>query len=119
MPENSTDYAHEIDNGRNLRSVICKYCTSVILTPLSASISYFEFDLPLMSQKKNDGNIETETVSTFWIVNDMFTFQNVGFSHTIEDKKYLTCADCEAGPIGYHDLSQKKSYVALSRVIHS
>ncbi|GJQ76442.1 hypothetical protein Trydic_g2155 [Trypoxylus dichotomus] len=119
MPENTIDYSHEIDNGKNVRSVTCKYCTSVILTPSSASISYFEFDLPLMSQKKNDGNIETETVSIFWIVNDMFTFQNVGFSHTMGNKKYLTCADCEAGPIGYHDLSENKSYVALSRVIHN
>lgn len=48
----------------------------------------------------------------------MFTFQNVGFSHTVGNNKYLACADCEAGPIGYHDVANKKSYVALSRVQH-
>lgn len=42
MPENSADYSQEIDNGKNLRSVICKFCTSIILTPSTASFSSFE-----------------------------------------------------------------------------
>lgn len=72
-----------------------------------------------MKQKKsNESSPETETISCFWTVPDMFTFQNVGFSNTVGDNKYLTCADCEAGPIGYHDIPSKKSYVALSRVEH-
>ena len=34
----------------------------------------------------------------------MFDFDNVGFSRTVEDGvKYLVCADCEMGPIGYHN----------------
>lgn len=48
----------------------------------------------------------------------MFTFQNVGFTHTFDGNKYLACADCEAGPIGFHDVENKASYVALSRVCH-
>ena len=29
------------------------------------------------------------------------------------------CADCEEGPIGFHDTSSKKAfYVALDRVLH-
>ena len=31
----------------------------------------------------------------------MFDFDNVGFSKTVDDCKFLTCADCEIGPIGY------------------
>lgn len=30
-------------------------------------------------------------------------FENVGFSKTVDTTKYLSCADCDAGPIGYHD----------------
>ena len=37
----------------------------------------------------------------FWVVSDMFDFDNVGFSKTVDDCKFLTCADCEIGPIGY------------------
>ncbi|NXB17008.1 MSS4 factor, partial [Rhagologus leucostigma] len=33
--------------------------------------------------------------------------------------KFLVCADCEAGPIGWHCLDDKDSfYVALERVAH-
>lgn len=79
----------------------------------------FQFSLPLIKQKTGpEQSPETEVISLFWVVNDMYTFENVGFSNTVENTKYLTCADCEAGPIGYHDLTTKKSYVALTRVQH-
>ncbi|CAG9838252.1 unnamed protein product [Diabrotica balteata] len=120
MPDCSENFEKEISDGKNARSIKCKYCNSVILTPLCASFSSFEFQLPLMKQTKNsEDNPEKETVSLFWAVTDMFTFQNVGFSNTVGTTKYLTCADCELGPIGYHDLSNKMSYVALTRVLHS
>ena len=68
----------------------------------------------------------------------MFTFENIGFSNTVGDFKYLICADCDMGPIGkfssirayhrqdleiyffagYHVISTKKNYVALLRVKH-
>ncbi|KAJ8925369.1 hypothetical protein NQ315_009200 [Exocentrus adspersus] len=119
MPHSSENYENEVSNGKNLRSIKCKYCSSVILSPASASFANFEFDLPLIRQSKaNESNPETERVSLFWVVSDMFTFQNVGFSNTVGNNKYLTCADCEAGPIGYHDIPSKKSYVALNRVNH-
>lgn len=46
----------------------------------------------------------------------MFTFENIGFSHTVDNYKYLICADCEMGPVGYHNITTKKCYVALERV---
>lgn len=82
--------------------------------------SILQFELPLLKQKKNYGDTpETEHVSLFWKVNDMFTFQNVGFTNTVGDNKFLACADCDAGPIGYYDIQSKKSYIALSRVHHA
>jgi hypothetical protein len=48
----------------------------------------------------------------------MFDFDNLGFSKTVGDIKYLICADCEIGPIGWHSIESKKSYVAISRVKH-
>lgn len=46
----------------------------------------------------------------------MYSFENIGFSNTIDDYKYLTCADCEMGPIGWFDNKTKTSYVAIWRV---
>lgn len=42
MPGCSENYQGEIENGRNLRSVKCKYCNSVVLTPNSADFETIE-----------------------------------------------------------------------------
>jgi hypothetical protein len=62
--------------------------------------------------------LESEEFTEFWEIEDMFTFDNVGFSNTVGNYKFLICADCEMGPVGYHDLETKKSFVALARVKH-
>uniref|UniRef100_T1H5S0 Guanine nucleotide exchange factor MSS4-like protein n=1 Tax=Megaselia scalaris TaxID=36166 RepID=T1H5S0_MEGSC len=63
-------------------------------------------------------DVETEEISEFWVVNDMFTFENIGFSNQVDNVKYLTCADCEKGPVGFNIASEKNCYIALSRVKH-
>ncbi|XP_077868071.1 guanine nucleotide exchange factor MSS4-like isoform X2 [Saccoglossus kowalevskii] len=76
--------------------------------------------LPHMKKKsEQQGAMDGETLKEFWVVDDMYTFENVGFTNTVNDIKYLICADCEVGPIGWHDLSKKKEfYIALDRVHH-
>lgn len=73
-----------------------------------------------MHQKhsRNVDELENEVFKDFWVVDDMFTFENIGFSNAVGDFKYLICADCDMGPIGYHSLSTKKNYIALVRVKH-
>eukprot|EP01044_Picomonas_judraskeda_P002422 COSAG03_NODE_174_length_11156_cov_11.031112_3_plen_256_part_00 len=34
----------------------------------------------------------------------MYSFVNIAFSRTVGQDKYLCCADCEFGPLGYHEL---------------
>lgn len=42
----------------------------------------------------------------------MMDFENVGFSKTVDTTKYLSCADCDLGPLGYHDTAKEpKEYV--------
>ena len=73
-----------------------------------------------MHQKhsKSIDELESECFKEYWIIEDMFYFENIAFSNTVGNYKYLICADCEMGPLGYHDLSTKRSYVALQRVKH-
>ena len=70
--------------------------------------------------KKNETQpMDGEDLKAFWLVTDMFTFDNVGFTNTVDSIKYLICADCEIGPIGWHNISDKKAfYVAVERVKH-
>ena len=108
------------EDKKNSKQLICLYCPSKILPPTMGSYEDSkEYELQIV--KKNDEgivNIVKEKLSQFYCVEDMFDFDNVGFSKTVENMKYLICADCEAGPIGYHDLNTKKCYVALSRINH-
>ena len=75
--------------------------------------------MPSMTEKnKIDGGPVGDNVNTFWLVEDMFHFENVGFSKTVNDcEQYLVCADCEIGPIGWTSIGNKKElYVAADRV---
>lgn len=90
----------------------CPYCCVY-------TVPYFQIFLPFMKkktelQKPSDG----ETLKSHWLVDDMYTFENVGFSNTVNGIKYLICADCEIGPVGWHSTDAKNEfYIALDRVL--
>ncbi|NXB38651.1 MSS4 factor, partial [Eulacestoma nigropectus] len=106
--------------GRNLRAVLCQRCGSRVLLPGAATFA--RLLLPAMRKKAaaaaaagGGGDVLRE----HWLVRDMFSFENVGFTRDVGNVKFLVCADCEAGPIGWHCLDDKDSfYVALERVAH-
>ncbi|KAK0047912.1 guanine nucleotide exchange factor MSS4 [Biomphalaria pfeifferi] len=105
--------------GKNKTKIYCQRCPSLVLSPRQATLVQKEFFLPNMYQKNECTPIEGVTLVDFWHVSDMLTFDNVGFSKTVDNIKYLMCADCEVGPIGWHSVHDKKSYyVAVDRVKH-
>lgn len=80
----------------------------------------FQMNLPLMHQDtRKEGELQSEKITEFYHVENMYTFENIGFTLTVDNYKYLSCADCDAGPVGYYDMNTKHSYVALSRVEHA
>lgn len=52
------------------------------------------------NHSRNLDELETQSFIEYWIIDDMFTFENIGFSNPVGDYKYLICADCDMGPIG-------------------
>ncbi|XP_038070102.1 guanine nucleotide exchange factor MSS4-like [Patiria miniata] len=107
--------------GMNIKNLACERCKSIVLRPGLANATQKEFFLPHMkvksaNQEPNDG----ETLQDFWLVKGMYTFENVGFTNTVQNIKYLICADCEVGPIGCQELQNKDNfYVAVDRVIYT
>eukprot|EP00731_Ephydatia_muelleri_P026464 Em0018g564a len=79
--------------------------------------------MPSMTEKYNIGmDPNGEALTDFWCVSDMYHFENVGFSKNVGSStlKYLLCADCEIGPIGWHDtVTKDEFYVAAKRVKYS
>ncbi|XP_064598828.1 guanine nucleotide exchange factor MSS4-like [Liolophura sinensis] len=118
--EQGVDVAALIEDDKNRTKIVCQLCSSVILLPGKAAYVSKEFPLPHMKKKKEGTDVaDAEELSDYWVVDDMFTFENVGFSNTVGMIKYLTCADCEIGPVGWHDLNNKKAYyISLTRVQH-
>ncbi|XP_060765955.1 guanine nucleotide exchange factor MSS4 [Neoarius graeffei] len=110
------------EDGKNTKSVVCQRCGSKVLCPGMAVFAEKQLFLPSM-QKNNinqpDGTLDGDTLTAHWLVDDMYTFENVGFTKDVGKIKYLICADCEIGPIGWHNLDDKKYfYIALDRVKH-
>ncbi|XP_073971249.1 RAB interacting factor STRAT [Rhodnius prolixus] len=112
-----TDVEELILEGKNKTTVYCSWCPSKILNPNSGTYKTVDFKLPHMNQPDGDLN-EAEEISDYWAVHDMYIFENIGFSKTVDNVKYLICADCEIGPIGWFDIPSKESFIALSRVKH-
>ncbi|XP_030076688.1 guanine nucleotide exchange factor MSS4 [Microcaecilia unicolor] len=108
--------------GNNMKAVLCQRCGSKVLLPGSARYCRKELFLPSMKKKNAlvaDNSPGGEMLTDHWLVDDMYTFENVGFTKDVGNIKYLVCADCEIGPIGWHCLEDRKSfYVALERVKH-
>ena len=67
---------------------------------------YQEKEYELESMTKDTAG-EKELVKVMVEVDDMFLFDNLGFTNTVDTTKYLACADCDVGPLGYHDLNTK------------
>ncbi|XP_041376348.1 guanine nucleotide exchange factor MSS4-like [Gigantopelta aegis] len=109
-----------LENGKNKTNIYCQHCPSLVLSINQAKKVETEFVLPHMFKKRVESEPdEGETLRDYWMVEDMFTFDNVGFTNSVGTIKYLICADCEIGPIGWHDSTNKKRfYIALDRVKH-
>ncbi|KAI4497508.1 hypothetical protein M0802_007519 [Mischocyttarus mexicanus] len=103
---------------KNKEKLFCTFCPSKILNADTATFVTMEFALPHIHSKGEDVGNQEETITEYWYIEDMFAFENIAVSHAVGNIKYLACADCERGPVGWQDLATKKSYIALSRVKH-
>ena len=102
---------------KNAGVIQCELCGSIILQPNTATWTEVPEGIYLPSMKTSDK--EGVKAHEFWTVSDMFTFENVGFCNTVDNIKYLACADCEVGPIGAHFLDNRNVfYVSPLRVKH-
>ncbi|XP_030556880.1 guanine nucleotide exchange factor MSS4 homolog [Drosophila novamexicana] len=115
------NFAEQIVNDKNKTNVRCQFCNSLMLKAKEGTYAEQQIDVPLMMQKKDSkaDALNTEALHHFWLVEDMMSFENIGFSHTVDGRKFLVCADCERGPVGYHELASKRCYLALKRVVHA
>ncbi|XP_054258736.1 guanine nucleotide exchange factor MSS4 [Macrosteles quadrilineatus] len=107
-----------IEEGKNKRAVFCVRCPSKILCVGVGQYKEIEYSLPNIVSKKvlQEGETDEEVLKEYWQIDNMYNFENIGYTNTVDGKKFLICADCELGPLGWQDLETKSSYLAVRRV---
>ncbi|KAI3641589.1 hypothetical protein MIR68_000377 [Amoeboaphelidium protococcarum] len=128
---------HINQNGSNAVNFICPQtqCKSLIVrkgvAQYQKSIEHLSdsnidrYKLPELNAVEQNPQQQLEG---YWMLKDAFQFENIGFSKTVtaqqdsvrEGMKYLICADCEYGPLGFQDTRQTGTscgiYLAANRV---
>lgn len=112
------------ETNTNSKKIKCFRCDSFILSTGAGVFKKIDpgLSIPSLRQKRelaNPNETEYEILCNFWLVKDAFTFENIGFTNTVQNKKYLICADCEIGPLGVQNLeSPNEFYLSVERVKH-
>ncbi|KAI7901714.1 putative guanine nucleotide exchange factor mss4 [Cokeromyces recurvatus] len=103
------------ENGKNNADILCpkENCNCVILRKNTASLVERDGSKLALPESALPANtlLNADDDTHFWHVSNMMDFENVGFSTTMGTTKYLSCADCDLGPIGYHDTTNPKEFV--------
>ncbi|KAI9295635.1 Mss4-like protein [Neoconidiobolus thromboides FSU 785] len=107
MPETTYAITENNKNGNKLRCIEPS-CNSLILRKNKAEL-VDNVELPEDYPEKSS----TEC----WKIADVFDFDNISYSKLYKDKlKFLACADCEKGPLGYQIVGEKHSYLFTNKV---
>ncbi|CDW55270.1 TPR 1 and TPR 11 and RPAP3 C and Mss4 domain cont aining protein [Trichuris trichiura] len=104
--------SNEVSSG----ALSCPKCSSLILNAGLGKRVFMKRSLPELTLKA-DGGVNLQVLSEFVRVDDIYTFQNIGFSRNAGDVRYLLCADCEIGPLGIFEPKTELSFVAVERVV--
>ncbi|KRZ48428.1 RNA polymerase II-associated protein 3 [Trichinella nativa] len=105
------------NNGKKL-SLSCPKCSCIILRENHGEQVTVEKELPELSLKA-DGTVDMKTFTEFVRVDDIYDFENIGFSRDSNGVQYLLCAACEIGPLVMlvrkerKDISEKDAQKAL------
>ncbi|KAI8910391.1 Mss4-like protein, partial [Gorgonomyces haynaldii] len=79
---------------KNAHRLYCLRCDCLVLKTNVASLAQHELQLPQITKADSK-------TPFYWKVNDMMAFENIGFSRPADGLKYLLCADCDLGPLGF------------------
>ncbi|KAI8819885.1 Mss4-like protein [Fimicolochytrium jonesii] len=93
--------------GTNAFNVHCPSCKSLILKKgVAQKVDHqTAVELPLIPTQSPTKHSLAPTYN--WSVSDMMAFENIGFTKPVpgsnsSSTRYLSCADCDVGPVGYH-----------------
>eukprot|EP00747_Dinoflagellata_sp_TGD_P168474 gnl/TRDRNA2_/TRDRNA2_194923_c0_seq1.p1 gnl/TRDRNA2_/TRDRNA2_194923_c0~~gnl/TRDRNA2_/TRDRNA2_194923_c0_seq1.p1 ORF type:complete len:276 (+),score=43.08 gnl/TRDRNA2_/TRDRNA2_194923_c0_seq1:22-828(+) len=114
----------------NTADLLCPRCDVILLCAGKGIFESRTTTLPWTSAR-DAGSAAEEDVSEFWAVHDLYSFDNVAFSKSVGERKFLCCPDCELGPLGFREVQPGEvwppvegapaapTYVAACRVVQA
>lgn len=128
-------------NEKNSREIQCQYCGSCVMKPDTATLERMHFTTHPIQRAGQEGAVGSGPqdlgVQQTWLITNRMDFWNVGVTKAVggsiavtppaesgvapdadPNYRYLTCADCDAGPIGVAILNHDKFYVLCGRVVY-
>jgi hypothetical protein len=100
LANNDFFVSYSLANHKTNNNLRCIRCPSLILRPTTKSSTVLIDNVKLPQLKKHD----MLDSANFIRIYDMMLFENIGVSRPSDNEfltKYLLCADCEVGPIGF------------------
>lgn len=114
------DFLNDItaDELYNSKKISCG-CNTLILRPNHAKLilpsdSMKEAEKHIKFLRSNDKCFKNLTRGCYWLVDDIYKFEQIGYSKELKEKsglKYLFCAECDLCPLGWFDDKTKESYL--------
>jgi len=104
----------DANTNKNTQLITCRLCQSKILKPQTATFVSSTETIP-------DVATGTRQYDEWWVVNDMFQFENIGFTRLSAEQaqimqgRFMCCADCEHEPIGF--VKSGNQYYVAARML--
>lgn len=101
----------------NAHAIRCRYCPSKVLLAGAGAYESRAHQLHALGGSKSAAD-SRETLTDWWVVPSQMNFENVAVTRAVDPAyRYLTCCDCERGPIGINYLAEpNKFFIAHARV---
>lgn len=119
------------DGLTNSKDIYCK-CRTIILKPKHAKLiiptdSMLELEKNLNLLQYMEKSVTELKKGCYWLVDDMYKFEQIGYTKEVDKKsaqinqdqvtsdtlRYLVCAECNLGPLGWFDTTTKESYLGV------
>jgi len=97
---------------KNKTNIYCSNCKEIIAKSGVAEIT--------KSKQNFEGFVDLNDCESWWVLKDMFHFENIGFTKIATKKNYrfLCCASCEKEAIGFCVDGEQKYYISSDKVIY-
>lgn len=125
-PSEVKTISHSVPSVVNAAEIVCINCGTTIFKKGVA----FPCGVPSENEiclPEIPGTISTSIASYYWCVIQMMNFENIGFTKSAAVNtetpspaiRYLICATCDMGPLGYEVPGGSKFCIAADRVAYT